>query len=250
MGPDVPRALASHVLKVPAKKKGKQTVLAKLGFDVSGCVVADATLETQYEEDVPPPKAPPKSKPPPPPPAAAEEGKGAEGGGEGKDGDADMKEGGKDDGKESGGGGGEGNKEKKDKKDEKEEEAKQPPQKRMVTRREKLDLEQVLARECSAALLMCACVLTGIFCHLMHVRQGAYAQCYANLSSQGNEPVAFFVWPAVPATTIVMEHIISSIHITSLLWGCVCVLILLHMCPHTAVYVSSYWRGNELVWQQ
>ena len=171
MGPDVPRALASHVLKVPAKKKGKQTVLAKLGFDVSGCVVADATLETQYEEDVPPPKAPPKSKPPPPPPAAAEEGKGAVGGGEGKDGDADMKEGGKDDGKESGSGGGEGNdakKEKKDKKDEKEEEeTKQPPQKRMVTRREKLALEQVLARECSAALLMCAFVLTGIFCPLM-----------------------------------------------------------------------------------
>ena len=181
MGPDVPRALASHVLKVPAKKKGKQTVLAKLGFDVSGCVVADATLETQYEEDVPPPKAPPKSKPPPPPPAAAEEGKGAEGGGEGKDGDADMKEGGKDDGKESGSGGGEGNdakKEKKDKKDEKEEEeTKQPPQKRMVTRREKLDLEQVLARECSSALLMCAFVFTGIFCPLMHVCLGAYAQC-------------------------------------------------------------------------
>jgi hypothetical protein len=237
VGPDVPRALASHVLKVPAKKKGKQTVLAKLGFDVSGCVVADATLETQYEEDVPPPKAPPKSKPPPPPPAAAEEGKGAEGGGEGKDGDADMKEGGKDDGKESGGGG-EGNdakREKKDKKDEKEEEeAKQPPQKRMVTRREKLDLEQVLACECSAALLMCACVLTGIFCHLLHVRQGAYAQCYGNLSSQGNEPVAFFVCPAAPAYYC-RNGVHHQQHITSLLWGYVCVLILLCTYPHTGV---------------
>eukprot|EP00277_Geminigera_cryophila_P001355 CAMPEP_0179428870 /NCGR_PEP_ID=MMETSP0799-20121207/14419_1 /TAXON_ID=46947 /ORGANISM="Geminigera cryophila, Strain CCMP2564" /LENGTH=892 /DNA_ID=CAMNT_0021204551 /DNA_START=255 /DNA_END=2933 /DNA_ORIENTATION=+ len=127
LAPDVPRAVASHKLKV-TPRKGKQTIIAKVGFDNSGCVSTETTMETQVEEAVAPPKS--KAKPPPAPAAASgKEGKAGEAGGEeGKEGDAEMGE-----AKVEGEGG---------KKEEKvEEEAK--PLMKLVTRRERIEAEAV-----------------------------------------------------------------------------------------------------------
>ena len=159
---DVPRALASHELKVGAKKGVlKQSVLAKVGLDSSGCVtVAEANLETQVEEVVPPPK----SKPPPAAPAAADKAGGDAGKAEGKDADEEMGE-----AKEEGDAGKADKKAKNDKKpgdkaQEEKEEAK-APEKRVVTRREKIP---VLF---SCVMANVSCVMPPAMCALVHLRK-------------------------------------------------------------------------------
>jgi len=138
VAPDVPRALASHTLKV-SEKKGvlKQSVLAKVGFDNSGCVtVSEASLETQVEELVPPPKVKP-----PPAPATADKAGDAAGKEEGKDADAEMGE-----AKEEGDAGKGDKKVKKDKKadDKAAKGESKAPEKKLVTRREKILAEEVV----------------------------------------------------------------------------------------------------------
>jgi heat shock protein 4 len=153
VAPDVPRALASHTLKV-SEKKGvlKQSVLAKVGFDNSGCVtVSEASLETQVEELVPPPKVKP-----PPAPATADKAGDAAGKEEGKDADAEMGE-----AKEEGDAGKGDKKVKKDKKadDKAAKGESKAPEKKLVTRREKI-LVSLPGR------LSCRVLLLGLFCRV------------------------------------------------------------------------------------
>ena len=140
---EMPHELGSHVLKVKPAKKGKQTVIAKVGFDNSGCVTSDAVLETQVEEVVVPPKAKKeelKKEEKSEKEATAEEGNAPEkGDGASKDGDAEMEEGkGEKDGNEK-----EGQKGKKED-EEKEKGEDKAPQVKLVTRREKIGSDQAL----------------------------------------------------------------------------------------------------------